>query len=279
MSLAPRVLDLDERLSLVATYRRTLPVSIKRIWENALDWEHLPWLHRTSFQEIELLEGDPDGWRARVVTAPPASAEMEIDLRRDRAAGRYLVRTLAGPGKDSAVLTTLEPVARRRTAIEVGFYVPDPSPEARDAIGAGYVRLYSRLWDEDEQMMVRRQELLDASRGRAVRPPVSPRPVPLGPVESLRARLPLVVGEGHGRVRVLEVGGTLIAHSTVCAHKGGPLDAARCEDGVIVCPWHGYRFDVASGKSADGRGLALRRAPTLHVDAASSEVTLVWPDP
>ncbi len=127
----------SETLTLVATYRRTIRASLARIWENVLDWEHLPWLHRRSFLGIRLLEQSPEAWRARV-TLPPADAPREVGLevRLDRPNLRYWSRTLEGQGAGTEVLTCLEPLV--------------------------YLRLYTRLWDEDERMMRRRQALLDA---------------------------------------------------------------------------------------------------------------------
>ena len=44
--------------------------------------------------------------------------------------------------------------------------------------------------------------------------------------------------------------GTYIAFDGRCPHKGGPLSDGRiCED-VVVCPWHGFRFDLRSGEHA-----------------------------
>jgi nitrite reductase/ring-hydroxylating ferredoxin subunit len=35
----------------------------------------------------------------------------------------------------------------------------------------------------------------------------------------------------------------------VCPHFGGPLDDAPVDDrGIVTCPWHGYRFDVRTGR-------------------------------
>jgi nitrite reductase/ring-hydroxylating ferredoxin subunit len=34
---------------------------------------------------------------------------------------------------------------------------------------------------------------------------------------------------------------------------GGPLDQGRIANGEVTCPWHRYRFDLATGQ---GRGLA-----------------------
>ncbi|MGE0682172.1 MAG: hypothetical protein AB7P69_14895, partial [Candidatus Binatia bacterium] len=58
-------------LTLVATYRRTIHASLERVLENVRDWEHLPWLHRSSFRSIELLEQTSTSWRARI-TMPAA---------------------------------------------------------------------------------------------------------------------------------------------------------------------------------------------------------------
>ena len=37
----------------------------------------------------------------------------------------------------------------------------------------------------------------------------------------------------------------------VCPHQGGPLADGTFKDGVLRCPWHGWGFDVKTGKSLD----------------------------
>lgn len=154
-----------EALTLVATYRRTIHASLERIWENVRDWEHLPWLHRSSFTSIHLLDQTPTSWRARI-TMPPANAprEAEIELQFDQANLRYWSRTLAGQGAGGEILTFLKPVDEQTTDIIVEFRAPGVSTKQAEALGAVYVRLYTRLWDEDERMMKRRQDLIDARR-------------------------------------------------------------------------------------------------------------------
>ena len=49
-------------MTLVATYRRRVHASLERVWENVLDWEHLPHLHDTSFDYCSLDEAGL-GWR------------------------------------------------------------------------------------------------------------------------------------------------------------------------------------------------------------------------
>ncbi len=37
-----------------------------------------------------------------------------------------------------------------------------------------------------------------------------------------------------------------------CTHRGGPLHEGNVEDGCIVCPWHGSKFDVVTGSVRSG---------------------------
>lgn len=246
----------------VAVYRRTIHASVERIWENVLDWEHLPWLHRTSFLDVELIERHRDGFRVWLTQAPhdkPRRSLVETELH--RAELHYWTRTLEGSGAGSQIRTSLAPRHATATDITVEFFVPDLPPERHDRAAALYTALYAQLWDEDEEMMQRRQAFLDRRvEGGAER-------IRLGDVATLRARLPMVLGEGVRKVRLLEIGGDIVVHSTTCPHLGGPLEEAPACEGVVECPWHGYRFDARSGESADGRRLRLAPAPRLEIDA------------
>jgi len=265
-----------EHLVVAAVYRREVAASLTRIWENVLDWEHLPWLHARSFVGIDLERASADGFRARV-SLPPAAAPRAatLEVRLDRPGLRYLTVTVDGLGAGTRIWTRLEPVAERRTRIAVEFHLPGAlagSDEQARAIGAFYLRLYTQLWDEDEAMMVRRQAVLDA---RPIRSAARAR-LSLGPVAALRPRLPLIVEAAGEHFRVVDLAGALLAHTVVCPHLGGPLEAATSEtDGSLTCPWHGYRFDLRTGRSCDGRGLVLRCAPRIEVDAGG-EAALVW---
>ncbi len=152
-------------LTLVATYRRTIHASLERIWENVRDWEHLPWLHRSSFSSIRLLERTPDSWQARI-TMPSANAPREavIEIQLDQPNLHYWSRTLEGQGAGGEILTRLKPIDEQTTDIVVEFRLPRVTAKQAEAVGAAYLRLYTRLWDEDERMMMRRQELIDAQR-------------------------------------------------------------------------------------------------------------------
>ena len=85
-----------------------------------------------------------------------------------------------------------------------------------------------------------------------------------------------MVEAGGRRFRVVEMEGELVAHSTVCPHRGGPLEDGIIEDGCIRCPWHGYRFDVCTGRNLDGHALELPRAPRLEIEGRSGEAYVSW---
>jgi hypothetical protein len=56
------------------------------------------------------------------------------------------------------------PIDACTTNIVVEFRALVANARQARAAGEAYVRLYQRLWDEDERMMMRRQELLDKGR-------------------------------------------------------------------------------------------------------------------
>ena len=184
-----------------------------------------------------------------------------LELVADREAGCYVVATTEGPGAGSQVSTRLVALSSHRTSVEVEFCVPEQRPERLAAIGARYAEIYARLWDEDELMMVARE----AALARRAQPPVPLVQLALGSVEALRTRLPLTVTFGAERFRLVELDGGIVVHGAVCPHWLAPLDDAPIVDGVIRCPWHGYRFDARTGCSVEGRDLRLSHAPRLVV--------------
>jgi nitrite reductase/ring-hydroxylating ferredoxin subunit len=256
-------------LQSVAVYRRRIGASLERVWENVRDWEHLPWLHRESFASIALEQEDDRGWRAQVGLRAPAEAVIRLELVATDER-RYVARTLAGPGAATEIWTRLDPVDARRTDIEVEFLVPDVAADRRDAVGAAYLALYARLWDQDEAMMQRRSFLLDGPR--AV--PGGREPIDLGPAAEVEARLPLRVVFGGRPVVVARCAGELLAYDALCPHALGPLGGVPLEDGRVVCPWHGKVFNVRTGRGC-GDDHRLRLAAAPRVELAGGRVRLV----
>jgi thiamine pyrophosphate-dependent acetolactate synthase large subunit-like protein/CDGSH-type Zn-finger protein len=60
-----------------------------------------------------------------------------------------------------------------------------------------------------------------------------------------------------------------------CPHQGGPLAEGTLADGALRCPWHGYDFDLETGK---GRGNE-HAAETLEVREQDGRVEISLPKP
>ena len=87
---------------------------------------------------------------------------------------------------------------------------------------------------------------------------------------------------GDVEVGVFRVKGQLVAYENRCMHQGGPVctgeivgryDQVLNSDGTVgverfdetephlVCPWHGWEYDLASGTCTADRRFRLRRYP------------------
>ena len=255
MTAQPRSVHLAGR------YERRVLASVARIWENVFDWEHLAHLHEGSFAGCDLLERGAWGWRVRL-TLGNGDAQT-IELRADRAAGRYVSTTLEGTGTGTEIRVALAPAGAHVTDVAVEFHVPEDDPDRLRRIGRGYAAAYARLWDEDEAMMREREQMLAAPHPE----PGAPASVDLGNEAAVRAALPLGFEVAGRPFRLVAIGDGLVAHSTVCPHWLGPLGDVPVEDGAVRCPWHGYRFDVASGRCVNRPALVLENPPALAIVA------------
>ena len=61
-------------------------------------------------------------------------------------------------------------------------------------------------------------------------------------------------------VALFHHGGKITAICGTCPHQGGPLAEGKVErgaDGVlrVACPWHGWKFDIATGNTPLGLGV------------------------
>jgi nitrite reductase (NADH) small subunit/3-phenylpropionate/trans-cinnamate dioxygenase ferredoxin subunit len=54
-------------------------------------------------------------------------------------------------------------------------------------------------------------------------------------------------------IAIFRVDGVFHATSDVCPHVGGPLGEGPVEGGIVICPWHGWAFDVRTGCYAGSR--------------------------
>jgi methionine sulfoxide reductase heme-binding subunit len=87
-----------------------------------------------------------------------------------------------------------------------------------------------------------------------------------------RGRTVCLSGE---RVAVFRYDGKISAVSNVCKHQNGPLGEGKVIGGCIVCPWHGYEYEPASGRAP---APFTERLSTFSVKVLAGRV-LVHPTP
>lgn len=203
----------------VGRYVRDLGASLTRMFENALDWEHLPHLHAENFVGVRLIQADATGWRAETML-PDDPRPLMLDLRlRD---GGWVTRTTRDGELLSEIRTVAQATGERSCRVTVDFHVAGVPEAQRAAVGAHYRRLYAALYDEDEAMMVARQASIDERAAT------------------------------RNSWRTVRLGDSDYAVPRACPHLALPLDAEPDADGVITCRWHGYRFDVRTGRCVSG---------------------------
>jgi nitrite reductase (NADH) small subunit len=60
------------------------------------------------------------------------------------------------------------------------------------------------------------------------------------------------------KIAVFNCDGTFYAIDDTCKHRGGPLGEGELDGTTVICPWHGWMYDVTSGACVDD--------PSFHVD-------------
>jgi nitrite reductase/ring-hydroxylating ferredoxin subunit/DMSO/TMAO reductase YedYZ heme-binding membrane subunit len=71
-----------------------------------------------------------------------------------------------------------------------------------------------------------------------------------GPAASIpdkRARI--VLTPSGEQIAIFRYDGKVSAISNMCAHQMGPLGEGCVVDGLVTCPWHGWQYDPATGRS------------------------------
>lgn len=73
-------------------------------------------------------------------------------------------------------------------------------------------------------------------------------------------------------IAVARAQGRLCAFQEFCTHRYGPLSEGRIVGGQVVCPWHGSRFETATGKVTKGPAKVDLR--TFKIEERGEEVLL-----
>jgi nitrite reductase/ring-hydroxylating ferredoxin subunit len=54
---------------------------------------------------------------------------------------------------------------------------------------------------------------------------------------------------------VANLDGAISVLNGVCPHEEGPLGEGTIENGCVICPWHGYAFNLRTGEATDDPAL------------------------
>jgi ferredoxin-thioredoxin reductase catalytic chain len=71
--------------------------------------------------------------------------------------------------------------------------------------------------------------------------------VPVARFEDLPLGIPRHVKIGKRDIAVIRVGDEVFALSNLCRHAFGPLSEGFSDGYLLMCPWHGWRYDVRDG--------------------------------
>ncbi len=98
--------------------------------------------------------------------------------------------------------------------------------------------------------------------------------VPVGPASALPPDSVMEVALGDKLFALCNVGGALYGLDGVCPHSGGPLGQGRLEEGHLICPFHMWEFDCATGEFGRGSGC---RIDTFEVKVEDGRILLQVP--
>jgi nitrite reductase (NADH) small subunit len=122
------------------------------------------------------------------------------------------------------------------------------------------------------------------------------REVNVGPAASFGDPGRKLIESGGIEVGIFKVGGEFYAYENVCPHVGGPacqgkiiakveevIAADRTAKGMefsktkinVVCPWHGYEYDIRTGRH---HGNPRFRLKPIKVRLAGGDVIVTLPD-
>ena len=83
------------------------------------------------------------------------------------------------------------------------------------------------------------------------------------------------VVDAEGRALALfNVAGAYYAIDNECPHRGGPLGEGDLDGTQVLCPWHGWRWEVTSGANANNSAV---RVPCFPVTVEGGEIFVDLP--
>jgi 3-phenylpropionate/trans-cinnamate dioxygenase ferredoxin subunit len=99
--------------------------------------------------------------------------------------------------------------------------------------------------------------------------------VEIAPASELPSGERLFVELGDKPIVIFNIAGQLFAIGDVCSHDNGPVGDGEIEEFEIICPRHGGRFDLRSGKATSLP--AVRDIPSYPVRIVAGMIEIGLP--
>lgn len=74
------------------------------------------------------------------------------------------------------------------------------------------------------------------------------------------------------RIAVFNDGGELFGIESDCKHMRASLAGGCIDEGTVQCPWHGWRYELKTGKCLTVSGMDLKR---YQVETDNGEIFLI----
>lgn len=101
--------------------------------------------------------------------------------------------------------------------------------------------------------------------------------IPVASVEELPPGERLFLEIEGEPIVVFNIGGEFFAIRDECTHDGGPIGEGDIEDHEIICPRHGARFDLRTGKALTLP--AVVDVPAYRVRVREGQIEICFPTP
>ena len=75
-----------------------------------------------------------------------------------------------------------------------------------------------------------------------------------------------VVQAGGRLLALFNVDGRFFALDNTCLHRGGPVGEGDLEGTIVTCPWHGFQYDVTTGRNVFDPEVGLETFPVRVAD-------------
>ncbi len=86
-----------------------------------------------------------------------------------------------------------------------------------------------------------------------------PETIFVAPVDEIKSGQPKVIEVNGEEVAVFHIDGDFFAIANECPHHGASLCEGYLREKTVICPWHGWQFDLQTGQGLTVPGMNVER--------------------